>query len=247
MTSGFQRNVPFGGLVLQDGDPGFQVGYLDIGTQSPLEAGKEAVFDPGDFRGGAIGAQDDLPACLVQFVEDVEELFLRLFLASEELHVIDDQQIDPPVEVGEARDAVFLNRSDELGGELFARHVEGAQILAFLLDVVADGLDDMGLPKAHASVDHEWIEARPTRVFGDGQGGTPHEPVGITLDEGLERVFRLEPAAHVARRPDERTSRTMRRPVRQGYGCTIPPRGCGCAVPPRRCGCAIQRHGYVIR
>ena len=70
-------------FLLQNRDLGLQIGRLNVGDQSPLEAAAQPVFDLGQFLGRAIAGNHDLLHRLVQRVEGVEELFLRaLFAAS---------------------------------------------------------------------------------------------------------------------------------------------------------------------
>src|SRR5690606_25904170 len=128
----------------------------------------------------------------MQLIEDVEEFFLGFLLAAEELHVVDDDQIDLPVEAREVGDPIFLDGSDELRGELLARYIEDAVELAALRNAVSDGLNDVCLPEADAAVDHEGVEARAARVFRDGVRRAASEAVAIALDEGFEGVLRLQ-------------------------------------------------------
>ena len=82
-TSVGQHDVLALRLLLQDGDLGFEIGRLNVGDQSPLEAAAQAVFDLGQLLGRAVGGDDDLLHALVQRVEGVEELLLRALLLRE--------------------------------------------------------------------------------------------------------------------------------------------------------------------
>ena len=75
-----QADVLALGLLLQDGDLGFEVGRLDVGDQSPLEAGAQTVFEVGQLCGRPVAGDDDLLHALVQRVEGVEELLLGALL-----------------------------------------------------------------------------------------------------------------------------------------------------------------------
>ena len=101
-------------------------GRLHVGREAPAEAREEALLDAVDVAcGGAVGREHDLLAALVQLVEDVEELFLRLLLAAEELHVVHDEQVDLPVKHRELADAlVVLDGLHELGREALRGDVE---------------------------------------------------------------------------------------------------------------------------
>src|SRR5262245_23016608 len=64
-------------LLLQDSDPGLQVGHRDVGEQPPLEPGPQPVLEGGQLLGRTIAGDDDLLVRVVQRVEGVEELLLR--------------------------------------------------------------------------------------------------------------------------------------------------------------------------
>ena len=54
----------------------------------------QPLIDVGDLRRRPVARHDDLAAAALQRVEDAQHLALRLATAGEELHVIDQQQID---------------------------------------------------------------------------------------------------------------------------------------------------------
>ena len=85
------------GLLLQDRDPGLQVGRLDVGEQAPLEPGPQPVLQRGQLLGRAVGGDDDLLVRVVQRVEGVEELLLRALAVLQELDVVDQQDVDVAV------------------------------------------------------------------------------------------------------------------------------------------------------
>ena len=91
------------GLLAEDGEPGLEVGRLDVGDQAHLEAAAQPVLERRDGVRRAVGGQHDLAVGLVQGVEGVEELLLELFLALHELDVVDEQHVDlavAPLELG---------------------------------------------------------------------------------------------------------------------------------------------------
>ena len=49
-------------LLAENGDAVLEVGQLDVGDHSPLEAGDEPCFEAGNLRWRPIAGQDDLPA-----------------------------------------------------------------------------------------------------------------------------------------------------------------------------------------
>ena len=65
-------------------------------------------------------------------------------------------------------------------------------MLVVRVDVVTDGVEQVGLAEAGRSVDEQRVVAA-ARCFGDSQGGREGELVGRTLDERLERVAGVQP------------------------------------------------------
>ena len=64
---------------------------------------------------------------VVERIEGVKELFLRSFLAGDELNVINQKNIVIPVAFSKAQQLVVANRVDQFVGELFGRDVGQAQ------------------------------------------------------------------------------------------------------------------------
>ena len=117
-----------------------------ICAEAPLEAGEEALLHALHFH-RLVAGQDNLLARLVEVVEDVEEHVLRL-PATEELHVVHDEDVHELVEVGEVVDTV-VHRVDELVRELFRVDVEDRLLRKRFL---------ISIPIAWA----RWVFPRPT-------------------------------------------------------------------------------------
>ena len=188
---GGQRGVLGLGFALEDGDLGFKVGWLDVGDEAPLEARAEAVFDVAELLGGAVGGEDDLLRFLVEGVEGVEELFLHALLAGEELHVVDEQDVDRAELVAEGGHFVVAEGVDELVDELFARDVADGGVGESAFRLVADGVHEVGLAHADAAVEEERIVGL-RGALGDGHGGGHGELVSAAGDEAVELIARVE-------------------------------------------------------
>ena len=80
-------------LLAQDRDARLELGALDVGDEAPREARDEALFHPLELLRVLVARDDDLLVGLMERVERVEELFLRLRLRGEELDVVDEEQI----------------------------------------------------------------------------------------------------------------------------------------------------------
>jgi hypothetical protein len=178
-------------FALEDGDFGFEVGGLDVGDETPLEAAAEAVLEVLELLGGAIAGDYDLFHGLVEGVEGVEELLLGALLAGEELDVVDEQDVDGAEAVAEAGHLVVADGVDHVVGELFTGDIADGGVGLAALDLVADGLHEMGLAHADAAVKEEGVVGLG-RALRDGLGGGGGELVAGADDEGIELVARVE-------------------------------------------------------
>ena len=139
----------------------------------------------------SVGRQHDLLALVVDGVEGVEELLLGPLLVGDELDVVDEQQVDPPVARPEVVDPALLDAGDELVGELLAGDVDDALAREARDDRVADGVHQVRLAQADAAVQEERVVG-VARALGDRQARGMGEAVGRADDEVAERVARVE-------------------------------------------------------
>ncbi len=193
-----QADAAHAGLFLQDGDAGFVAGLFDAGDEAPVEAADEPLFQLGDFAGRAVGTEDDLLLLLVERVEGVEEFFLGPDVLAEEMDVVDHQQVDVAVAIAELAACRRLDDgADELVDEAVAGEIEDAQIALALEDLLADGLEQVGLAETDAAVDEEGVVGL-ARVFGDGDASGVGELVAGAGDELLEDIIGVEGQGLVA-------------------------------------------------
>ena len=80
-----------------------------VGDEAPLEPAAQPLLEGEDRLRRPVGGQDDLLAVLVDRVERVEELLLGPLLVRDELDVVDEQQVDPPVAGAELVDLALLD------------------------------------------------------------------------------------------------------------------------------------------
>ena len=130
----------------------------------------------------------------MQRVEDMEEHVLRLLLAREELHIIDDEHVHHLVELCEVAHGVVLHRFDELLGELLCWNVQDGLVRVMLLDLDADGVCEVRFAEPHAAVDQQRIEGGASGLLRHGITGTAGQSVAIPFDEGVEGVVGVEVA-----------------------------------------------------
>ena len=204
------------GLPGEDDDLGLQVGGLNIGDQTPLEPGSQALLERRDVPGRAVAGHDDLLLGFVQSIERVKELLLGALFAGQELDVVDEEQIDVSVAFLEINRSLESDRVDQLVHERFGADVQSPEAREMPGDFMTDGMHQVGLPQTDPAVDVERvISAR--RLIRDGGCGGMGELIARAHDERVECVARMEPVARGDRR------RPFGR-VRQGGGAAW----CGC-------------------
>ncbi len=139
-----------------------------------------------DF-GRPVRGDDDLATSSVQVVERVEELFLELLGAFEELDVVDEQHVDLAVAPLEGRHALGAHRVDELVHHRLGRDVADPLAGEQLAHVVTDRVQQVGLAESGRAVDEQRVVG-PSRALGDTERRRVREAVGRTDHELVERV-----------------------------------------------------------
>ena len=190
----------------EDRDARLQVRRGQVGDEAPLEPAPEPLLERQDRLGRPVGAQDDLLAVLVDRVERVEELLLGPLLVGDELDVVDEEEVDPPVAGPELVDLALLDRGDELVRELLGRRVDDALARELGGDLVADGVHQVGLAEAHAAVQEERVVG-VARALRHRQARRVGEAVGRPDDEVRERVAGVDVASPRPRRRRDRARR----------------------------------------
>ena len=180
-------------LLADDGDARLELRRLDVGDEAPLEARDEPLLHLVELLRVLVARDDDLLARLVEGVERVEELFLRLRLAREEVDVVDEEQVALlAVARAEVVHLLVLQRLDELVHEALGADVDDARARPLLADAVRDGVDQVRLAEAGAAADEERVVPAPADARGRHRRGVG-ELVGRPDDEVRERVLRVEP------------------------------------------------------
>ena len=173
--------------------PRFQRGRTDIGHQSPLKTRAQPVFQRRDGLGRAVASQNYLRPRLVQVVEGVEQRFLRLLFSHQELHIVQQQQVEAPVAFAKFRHRAAVDRGHELVGELFGSYV--ADRNTPLTSQVSDSVQQVGLPHPGSGVQQQRIvtgdSILPIRV--DGSRGVVSQLVAFADHEIVEGIPRVDP------------------------------------------------------
>ena len=177
------------GLVFDDGHPGLVVGRLDVHGQAPLEPGAQPVVQPQHLLGRPVGGEHDLSACFVQGVEGVEHLLLGGLAAGDELHVVHEEYVRRAVLLPKFGVAPLTDGLDELVGEGVALNIDDPVVRVVLVDLVGDGVQQVGLAQAGLAVDEQGVVGlggplghRLGRRVGEFVGRAHHEPLkGVLL------------------------------------------------------------------
>ena len=144
------------GLELQDRDARLEVGRLHVHAQAEAESALQPFLHAELLR-RAIRRDHDLTLFLVQRVERVEELGLRLLPFGEELDVVDEQHIHVTVPRCELVALTLADRLDELGHEVLRRDVFHTQARCESVHVMADRDEEVRLPEPHSPVDEQRV------------------------------------------------------------------------------------------
>ena len=127
-----------------------------VGDEAPLKAGLEPIFQTSDLVGIAIARDDDLLMALIQRVERVKELVLRLALACQELDVVDEEDIDIVAEAfAERFESLVVSALDELVDPLLRRQQRHPLLGMPGQDFVADGVQKVRLAKSGGSKEEQ--------------------------------------------------------------------------------------------
>ena len=188
---GLEVEATGGGLLAEDGDAGLEAGGLDGSDHAPLEAGDEAFLKLGDLGSRAVAREDHLLMVVMQLVEGVEELVLRGFLASEEMDVVDQEQVEFAVTAAERGDAAGLEGLNEIVGESLGGDVGDASLRIAGVDRVGDRVHQVGLTETGRTVDEERVIV-VARFLGDSERSAVGHLVFRTNDEIIKRVVRLD-------------------------------------------------------
>ena len=172
----------------QNGAAGFKVRMVDLDDQSLHEPAGQSFLQGIQFLGRPVAGDDDLLVRLLQGFEGVEEFFLGGFLFPQELDIVDEQHVDVPVFVPEGFVRVVLDGADQFVGERFTGNVQDLHFRMMVMDVVADGVHQMGLAQPRVAVQEQGVVALG-RCVGHAHGEVVGFFVGFAPDEIVKGVF----------------------------------------------------------
>ena len=168
---------------------------MQVHDQPALQARFDAVFQILDLARRAVGGNHDLFALIHQRVERVEELFLRRFLAGDELDIIDHQHLDGAEHFLEIHHGAFAQGLHEAIHELFSREIQHAGLGAAGADISGDGVHQVRLAQTHAAIQEQRVEGHRA-AFGDATGGGMGQLVRFADDEVVKGKAGIQRRGH---------------------------------------------------
>ena len=133
--------------LLKDDAADFIVRRRNRGNEPAGKARLQAIFELVDILRRAVARHDDVLLLIEEVIECIEDLHLRRILGAEELHVVDQEEVQISILGTKFRHGVILDGIDQLIGEGFARDEEDGKLRLVFVDVVADGVEQMRLAK----------------------------------------------------------------------------------------------------
>ena len=179
------------GFHFEDSHSRLHVGRLDVHGKSPGKAGAQPLFQRGKILRSAIRGDDDLLVRLIKVVENVEERFLRGVPAADELDVIDHKDVASAVFLPETVAlliALAVHHFHKLVDDGLGVGVHHLGLRGVFEEIVADGVQKVGFPKPHSTVNEEGI-VFSRRVLRHRLCGCESILVGFPLHKGVEGVF----------------------------------------------------------
>ena len=179
------------GLFLQNRDPGLEVRRLDVRNQSPLKPRTQTFFDGIDVFRQAVRGNHNLLLLLVERVEGVKKFFLGALFSSDELDIVDEQDIHGVETVAETDHAVKAQRIDHFNREFLRADVTQPHRWITLLDGVTDGVHQVRLAHAHSAVKEQRV-VRFRRLLSHRARSGMRKLVGLANHKRIEGVARVE-------------------------------------------------------
>ena len=165
---------------LQHGEPHRVVGRRHFQRDAAIEARAHARLERFQLGRRPVGRHHHLLGAVEQHVDQMAELVLDR-LALQELHVVDDQQVDVAQLLLQRQRVVVADRGGEAPHEVFRSQIDDARLRVLLERFRGDGLQQVRLAEADGGVQEQRIEPRVRRLFGDGARRREGHPVGRPL------------------------------------------------------------------
>ena len=138
---------------------------MQISHHAAAKARAQPVFNAGKIGRRFVGGNHNLLAGIHQRIECMEELFLRIVLADQELQIIHHQHINGPQRFLEFHGGLAAQCCDEAIHEFFRAHIGNLARRVLFTDGPGNGMHQMRLAKPDTAIQEQWIKARHGRPF----------------------------------------------------------------------------------
>ena len=119
----------------------------------------------------------------------MKKLLLRGLLVDDELHIIDQQDINRAVLGAKLVGRLSTNGIDQPVGKGLGRDIEG--LLAIEHDLVADGMEQMRLAKPDPTIDKQRVIGI-ARVLSHGHASSMSQAIGLPHDERRKSILGVD-------------------------------------------------------
>lgn len=109
------------------------------------------------FLGRTVGRKDDLLLFELEVIEDIMEYLLGLVFISEELHIIDEQDIHIIEFLEDIGELIGPESRDDLIDQLACRKIDHYLLRMFRHDIISYRLHQMGLSESHRPIEEKRI------------------------------------------------------------------------------------------
>ena len=196
---GWEMHAVAGGRLLgaarDDGAAQIEVEARDRHDQPAREARADALVEHFEVARRRVAGHHHLLGAGKQRAQSMAEFGGRFAL--QELHVVDQQQVDPAQPFLEAERGLALHGGDEMVHEVVGGQIDDVLGRVSLLHLVGDGVEQMGFAQAHGRMDIDRVEAHGVvgHRLGDLAGDAQRHLVGAAGHEAVEGHARIDGAA----------------------------------------------------
>jgi hypothetical protein len=144
--------------TLEDFETHLVIRAVEFDGDAALQTRTDTGIERFQLPGRAVGRNHDLLGAVEQHIQEMAELVLD-HLALQELHVVDDQEVDVAQESFKRQGVIVADRSRETPHEVFRRQIDDAGARVVLHGRIGNCLQQMRLAETDGRMNEERIEA----------------------------------------------------------------------------------------
>ena len=180
-----------GKALFEDQAAQFKVRWSNVRDQTHRQTRQDTLINTVQRLRRAVGSNDEAFAGTDDCVDGVEELFLRRYLADDELNIVDQQHIDGTQARLEFHDFLAPHRGYKFHHEFFCRHINDLRVGVYFRISMTDGMHQVGFTLTRCRLKIKGIEKR--LVFRrDAFCSAERENIGLTFNEIRKRHPRIK-------------------------------------------------------